>query len=191
MKRLAPLILLTGPSGAGKSRMVTRLLRFRSLHLRHFPTTTTRSPRPGERNGHEYFFVDEATFLRKKSKGDFVEYAQVYGAWYGCDKKQLASFRSQKPNQPLLFATNPQGAKTMKRLFPETLVIFLDVPISVLRVRLQHRHAQEKEIALRLHAWPEEYRLRSVADLVIQNPHGAFLETGRYLARWIQGSLQR
>ncbi|MFM6978636.1 MAG: GTPase, partial [Methylophilaceae bacterium] len=88
------LFIITAPSGAGKTSLVHALLE-QDRQVRLSISHTTRAPRPGETNGKEYFFVDEATFLKKLDEQDFLESALVHGARYGTSKSQVNQALSQ------------------------------------------------------------------------------------------------
>ncbi|MBF0192569.1 MAG: guanylate kinase [Magnetococcales bacterium] len=82
-------LILSAPSGAGKSTLA-RLLMERGQGLLTSVSTTTRAPRPGEREGEAYFFVDEATFQERIAAGEFLEWAQVFGNHYGTSRGFVA-----------------------------------------------------------------------------------------------------
>ncbi len=82
MNRKGRLFVNTAPSGAGKTSLIEALMR-EDPSLRLSISYTTRPPRPGERNGVEYHFVDDAAFLSMRSRGEFLESAEVHGFRYG------------------------------------------------------------------------------------------------------------
>ena len=82
------LVVLSGPSGVGKDAALTELRKLdRPWHF--VVTATTRKIRTGETEGKDYIFLDEPTFLGMKERDEFVEFAQVYGNWYGVPKNQV------------------------------------------------------------------------------------------------------
>ena len=87
------LIIISGPSGAGKSTVVRRLLEECDLPLVLSVSATTRPPRPGERDGVDYFFMDQGEFDRRREAGEFLECKEVFGLgyWYGTLHEQVAS----------------------------------------------------------------------------------------------------
>lgn len=87
------LIIISGPSGAGKSTVTKRLIRDCPLPLVLSVSATTRSPRPGEEDGREYFFLQPDDFERRRSRGEFLECKEVFGRghWYGTLRDQVAS----------------------------------------------------------------------------------------------------
>ena len=84
------LVVLSGPSGVGKDAALAELRKL-DRPWRFVVTATTRPSRPGERDGFDYIFLDESTFLRMKDRDEFVECAQVYGRWYGVPRSQVTS----------------------------------------------------------------------------------------------------
>lgn len=87
------LIIISGPSGAGKSTVLRRLLEQCELPLTLSISATTRPPRPGERDGVDYHFLDQDEFDRRREQGDFLECKEVFGLgyWYGTLRQQVAS----------------------------------------------------------------------------------------------------
>lgn len=85
------LVIISGPSGAGKSTIVRRLLDVCPLPLELSVSATTRKPRPGEREGKEYHFVDDLEFARLRRSGEFLECKEVFGrgVWYGTPRQQV------------------------------------------------------------------------------------------------------
>lgn len=148
MNRRGHLTLVAGPSGSGKSTLIKRFLEENPNY--RFPTSaTTRSPRQGEVDGDHYFFLSQEDFLDRKNRGDFLEWAEVYGLFYGTMKATI--------NEGLDSGTffikdiDIQGAESlMKTLAPEDLTtIFISPPsLEVLEQRLLAR-GSENESSLR------------------------------------------
>jgi guanylate kinase len=131
------LFIVSAPSGAGKSSLVNAVLESDDrlqLSISH----TTRTPRPGEQNGREYFFVDRETFLRMRSGGEFLESAEVYGNLYGTSRGQLT--QALEASRDVLLEIDWQGAAQVRRLFPDTVSIFILPPsLQELERRLRAR----------------------------------------------------
>ena len=131
------LFIVSAPSGAGKSSLVNAVLESDDrlqLSISH----TTRPPRPGEQNGREYFFVDRETFLRMRSAGEFLETAEVYGNLYGTSRSQLT--QALAASRDVLLEIDWQGAAQVRRLFPDTVSIFILPPsLQELERRLRAR----------------------------------------------------
>jgi guanylate kinase len=137
------LFVVVAPSGAGKTSLVASLLE-RERNIRLSISYTTRAPRPGEQDGREYHFVDQARFERMIAAGDFLEHANVYGNYYGTSRAwiqdQLAG------DHDVLLEIDWQGARQVRRLFPAMVGIFILPPsLAELRRRLQGRGKDSPE----------------------------------------------
>ena len=131
------LFVLSAPSGAGKSTLCT-LLRARLSDLRYSISYTTRPPRPGEVDGVDYFFIDEADFRQGIAEGRWVEWAQVHGHYYGTAAAFIDDMLDQ--GYDLLLDIDVQGAAQLVKLYPEAVTIFIMPPsMDVLRQRLEKR----------------------------------------------------
>lgn len=172
------LFILTGLSGAGKSTVADALMQDASLGLVRFVTTTTRPPRPHEVNGVHYWFVSAEEFDATRLAGGFYESAEVYSHWYGSSKAEME--RLLRGDQQVLVVLDVQGAKTLKTMRPEAVVIFLTAPLEQLRRRLEERNAPKEETERRLTRVVEELPYQAVADVVIENHDDAL---GQTLAR--------
>ena len=143
------LVMLSGPSGVGKDAALAELKKLdRPWHF--VVTATTRPPRPGERDGVDYIFLDTETFLRMKERDELLECAQVYGRWYGVPRSQVR--QALKMGRDVILKVDVQGAATVRRLAPEAVSIFM-VPGSYdeLRQRLAERMTESSpEMELRL-----------------------------------------
>jgi guanylate kinase len=129
-----PLVLIvSGPSASGKSTLVPKILELPGTMLS--VSCTTRTPRETESEGKWYNFVSEAEFQRMVARGEFLEYAQVFGHnWYGTPNKWLAEARAQK--KTLVLEIDVQGAAQVKKKLPDSVAIFV-VPPS--RAELERR----------------------------------------------------
>lgn len=131
------LFVVAAPSGAGKSSLVKALLELDS-RLTVSVSHTTRAPRGQERDGREYWFVDEARFRRMIDQGDFFEWAQVHGNLYGTSKSGVE--RSLARGEDVVLEIDWQGALQIKRLFAHAVLIFVLPPSwDELRQRLERR----------------------------------------------------
>ena len=129
-----PLILIvSGPSGSGKSTLVQRILELPGTMSS--VSCTTRSRRATEASGKCYDFVTEAEFSAMVNRGEFLEYAQVFGKYsYGTPKKWLDE--SRRRNLDLVLEIDVQGAQQVKQKLPESVAIFILPPS---RQELEHR----------------------------------------------------
>ena len=143
------LVVLSGPSGVGKDAALTELRKLdRPWHF--VVTATTRKIRSGETDGEDYIFLDEPTFLDMKYRDEFVEFAQVYGNWYGVPKSQVII--GLEAGKDVILKIDVQGAATVRKMAPNALFLFM-VPGSFeeLQERLSRRMTESTpEIELRL-----------------------------------------
>ncbi|MBI3808730.1 MAG: guanylate kinase [Nitrospirae bacterium] len=149
------LFIISAPSGTGKTTLCKQLTT-NLLGLWHSISYTTRTPRPGETHGHDYFFIGEETFREMIARNEFVEWAHVYGHLYGTPWKSL----TEKIDQGIdvLLEIDVQGAMQVKKRFEDSVSIFILPPsMTVLRARLQTRASDTaEEIQRRLHKVKEE-----------------------------------
>lgn len=138
------IIVISAPSGAGKSTLVKQLLA--SLRdLKFSVSYTTRPPRPGERNGREYFFVTRERFKRMVAAEEFVEWADVFGHLYGTSRQQLRA--AQEAGRDVLLDIDVQGHRQVRKRLPEAVSIFVLPPsFRELERRLRHRHSDAPEV---------------------------------------------
>ena len=168
MSEKGKLIVISGPSGAGKSTVVFKALEGRSDFC--FSTSvTTRSPRPGEVDGREYFFIDRETYDRMVEQGELLEHAEYVNNGYGTPR----AFVEQKLNEGLnvVLDIEIQGARQVRSRMPEAVMIFLIPPsLEALRRRLVHRGTDSMEaIEGRLARAKEEYAEAEGYDYLIVN----------------------
>jgi len=149
-KPVSPLVIIvSGPSGSGKSTLVPRILELPGTMSS--TSCTTRPPRATEARGKCYDFVTEAEFDAMVKRGEFLEFARVFGRYsYGTPKKWLAE--SRKLGLDLVLEIDVQGAKQVKRELPESISIFILPPSrQALEDRLRSRGQDaDEEIARRL-----------------------------------------
>lgn len=143
------LIVIAAPSGAGKTTLVHALLE-RYPDLKFSISYTTRKPRSSERNGIDYFFVDDDEFERMIAAGDFLEHALVFDHWYGTGKEHVESLRAK--GDTVVLEIDWQGARQVRREAPDAKTIFILPPtVAELERRLRHRATDsEATIARRL-----------------------------------------
>ncbi|NOX49401.1 MAG: guanylate kinase [Gammaproteobacteria bacterium] len=131
------LVLLSAPSGTGKTSLVDAALAA-DPRLVVSTSHTTRQQRSNESDGVNYFFVDKALFAKMAAKGDFLEYATVFGNQYGTAKSAVRTLREN--GQDVILEIDWQGAAQVNQLIPDALSIFILPPsIKALRERLTHR----------------------------------------------------
>lgn len=141
------LFMVSAPSGAGKSSLVSGLLKIEAS-LRLSISFTTRPPRPGEENGREYHFVTPEDFLARKNKGEFLEFAEVHGNYYGTSKVLI--LEAMREGTDILLEIDWQGAQQVKKQFPHVASIFILPPsIEALEERLNRRGQDTPEVITR------------------------------------------
>lgn len=140
------LFILSAPSGAGKTTLCDFLLKTFSQQLVLSVSTTTRKPRGKEQNGVEYFFVSEATFREKIQQGDFAEWAEVHGHFYGTSRSTLADALDQ--GKHVLLDIDVQGAASLRKAFPQECVLIFVTPPSLeeLERRLRLRQTDPEAV---------------------------------------------
>jgi guanylate kinase len=142
------LIIISGPSGAGKSTVVRQLLQDCELPLTLSVSATTRQPRPGEREGIDYFFMDQNEFDRQRSAGEFLECKEVFGLgyWYGTLRQQVASGLSQ--GRWVILEIDVQGALAIldTQEFDPITVFIHPGGMDELEHRLRNRETESEEV---------------------------------------------
>ena len=145
-KRKGTLFVITAPSGAGKTSLIEAVMKD-DPSLKISVSYTTRKPRPGENDGVEYHFVDQKTFRRMQERGEFLETAQVHGNHYGTAKKVILDAVAK--GEDLILEIDWQGAQQVRRLYPNTVGIFI-VPPSVEELERRMRaRAQDSDAVIR------------------------------------------
>jgi len=162
------LFVVSAPSGAGKTSLVQALLNI-NPHIDLSVSYTTRNPRPGERDGHDYHFVSRETFLAMAERGEFLESAEVYGNLYGSSQTWI-SHEIQR-GRDILLEIDWQGASQIRGIFPDCISIFILPPsLEALEQRLRGRGKDDdKVIAKRLAAVSEDVAHVAEFDYVIIN----------------------
>lgn len=161
------IFVISAPSGTGKTSICERLLKFFS-DLKMSISHTTRKPREGERNGLDYYFVDRETFETMIKNGDFIEWAEVYGNLYGTSKKIINDLLSNGVD--ILLDIDTQGAKIIKKIYPDSVLIFIIPPsIDELERRLKNRGEDSDTIKARLQKAKEEIAQYEFYDYLVIN----------------------
>jgi guanylate kinase len=162
------LVVLTGPSGVGKGTLVRKLLqRHPKLYLSI--SATTRSPRDGEIDGQDYYFLDRAEFEAKIAAGDLLEWAEFAGNYYGTPKTVISDQLDR--GESVLLEIELEGARQVRQLFDRTISVFILPPsIDELEHRLRSRARDTDEaIVKRLARAEVEIDAASEFDIKIVN----------------------
>jgi len=146
LNRKGRLFVITAPSGAGKTSLIEALMKA-DPSLKLSISYTTRKPRPGEQDGVDYHFVDDATFLAMKARAEFLESAEVHGYRYGTSKKVITDALAR--GEDLILEIDWQGAQQVRAVYPDCVGIFILPPsIEELERRMRSR-GQDAEAVIR------------------------------------------
>ena len=165
---MTTVFVISAPSGSGKSTLVHALMR-RVEGLRFSVSYTTRPPRGQEQDGRDYFFISREEFEARAAKGEFLEWAEVFGYYYGTHQSELA--RAEADGCDLVLDIDVQGARQLKSKIPSAVTIFILAPS---RQELEQRLRSRSEdsgpvIKRRLDEAAEEIRNYSQYDYVVVN----------------------
>jgi guanylate kinase len=162
------LIVLTGPSGVGKGTLMRSLLQ-RHPELYYSVSATTRSPRPGEVEGKHYHFMDRSKFEQLVARGEFLEWAEFAGNYYGTPKQ--AVINQINSGNSVVLEIELDGARQIRNSFKDAYSIFILPPnLTELEKRIRGRGQDpEDAIARRLHRAQEEINAAGEFDLQIVN----------------------
>lgn len=138
------LLVLSGPSGAGKGTICHKIIeQDKSVNLSI--SVTTRSPRPGEEHGHNYYFISREEFQEMIAKNSLLEWAKVYDNFYGTPRQWVENKLSN--GEDVLLEIDIQGALQVKEGFPECVLVFIVPPsISELQARLIRRGTDSSQV---------------------------------------------
>ncbi len=141
------LFMVAAPSGAGKSTLVNALLA-QEPTIKLSISTTTRPPRPGEEHGREYFFTTAEDFVQRAEAGEFIEWAEVHGNYYGTSR--LFVEEQTRAGTDILLEIDWQGARQVKKQYPQAFGVFILPPsIAALEERLHKRGQDEPHVITR------------------------------------------
>jgi len=160
--------IISAPSGAGKSTLLGRVLAADS-RLLFSVSYTTRAPRGAERPGESYHFISREEFEARIRRGEFLEWAEVFGHYYGTHRSYWE--RARRENRDLVLDIDVQGARQLRREIPEAVSIFILAPSrDILEQRLRARSEDPGEvIERRLREAREEIRNFREYDYVLVN----------------------
>lgn len=157
------LVVVSGPSGVGKDHILSALKhRTSSSNLAIIVTNTTRAMRPGEIQGTDYHFISLEEFQNLLSSGGLLEYANVYGNWYGVPRSAVR--HAMESGKDVIIKVDVQGAMAIKKSIPDALLVFL-IPSSMteLAERLKKRNTETRDDL--------ERRLKTAESEMMELPH--------------------
>ena len=168
LKKQGKIIAVSSPSGGGKTSIVKRI-------LKDFPeivfsvSATTRPKRPGEVNGVEYYFISEKEFEKKIADGEFIEWERFYDYYYGTLKSMVIDNISE--GRSVLFEIDVKGALSLKKIYPDSILIFIDPPsFDELVHRLKRRKTEtEADLQKRIDRAKMELSFKSSFDYIFTN----------------------
>ncbi len=162
------LIVLSGPSGAGKDAILTRMEEL-DYPLEYITTVTTRRQRDNERNNVDYHFISTEKFREMTEHNELLEWANVYGNWYGVPKQPVR--QALDKGQDIIVKVDIQGAANIKETLPQAVLIFLMPPsVEELTTRLKQRPTESDfNLDLRLKTAEEEINQLPLFDYVVLN----------------------
>ncbi len=161
-------IVLSGPSGAGKDAVLTSMKEL-GCPFEYIVTVTTRPQRDKERNNVDYHFISTERFQEMAERKEFLEWANVYGNWYGVPKEPVK--QALDKGQDIIVKVDIQGAATIKKILPQAVFIFLVPPsMEELVLRLKQRHTESAfDLALRTKTAEKEIKQLSLFDYIVVN----------------------
>lgn len=162
------IVALSSPSGGGKTTICKVLLK-KHENFKLSVSATTRSPRPEEVDGIDYYFFSKNEFLQKIDNDEFLEYENVHGNLYGTLKNEIN--KVSEKNVVLIFDVDVKGALNIKKKYPEAILIFIKPPtIEELEKRLKKRETESHEkISKRLERLELEFNAGKSFDHTVIN----------------------
>ena len=161
-------IVLSGPSGIGKDAILARM-KESDYPLEYITTVTTRPRRAKERDNVDYHFISTESFQGMISGNELLEWANVYGNWYGVPKGAVK--QALDKGQDTIVKVDIQGAATIKKILPQAVFIFL-MPASMeeLALRLKQRQTESpSDLTLRTKTAEEEIKQLPLLDYIVVN----------------------
>lgn len=162
------LLIISGPSGVGKGSVCAALIA-KDKNTVFSVSATTRSPRKGEVNGKDYYFISKEEFLQKRARGDFLEWAEVFGNYYGTPVAEIQKLLKEGKN--VLLDIETQGASQIRSVCPEGVSVFILPPsFEELERRIVTRGSETEEMRkIRLSQAKQEIQLAEQYDFCIVN----------------------
>ncbi|MBQ9845180.1 MAG: guanylate kinase [Oscillospiraceae bacterium] len=162
------IVVISGPSGCGKDTVVKKILSMDERFVLSV-SATTRQRRPIEKDGVDYIFLSTEEFVSRLSAGEFLEYTCYCDNYYGTLKQQIED--KVKAGKVVVLVIEVEGAQNVKKVYPDSLTIFLAPPsLEELERRLKNRGTEdETKIKQRLFKAKEELGFQSSYDYIVEN----------------------
>ena len=162
------LLVISGPSGVGKGTINKQLLQLVD-DVTYSISATTRPPRKHETDGENYFFLSKEEFIAKREHGDFLEWAEVYGNYYGTPRENVENLLATK--KTVVLEIDTMGAMQIKKAMPKAVLVFILPPsFAELEKRLKNRSTETDAVmARRLAAFKQEVALLKEYDYAVVN----------------------
>ena len=173
------LLVVSGPAGSGKGSVLANVVNDGGYS--YSVSATTRKPRPGELDGVNYHFLTKEQFEEHIANGDFVEYAEYVGNYYGTLYSEIKGKTDEGIN--VILELEVQGAENVKKMFPESVLIWILPPdYSTLESRLKGRGTESDDVvAKRMQTALKELEKFELYDYVITNETGKLEEASETL----------
>ena len=167
-KSNSKIIVISSPSGGGKTSIVKNVLKEFS-EIVFSISATTRPKRNNEIDGVDYYFISEEQFLEKIQRDEFIEWERFYDYYYGTPKELVNN--TLKSNKSILLELDVKGALSVKKLYPDSIIIFIDVPsFEELIKRLQIRNTEsETDFKKRIERAKMELSYKDKFDYIFVN----------------------
>ena len=177
LNRKSLLVVISGPSGVGKDVIIEEMVRQNPKDYHFTVTATTRKPRDNELNGVNHYFLSLKEFTSMIDNDELLEWAKVYGNYYGVPKKQVNDALTD--GNHVIIRVDVQGAKRIKSIMPESILIFIHPPnFDILRNHLIKRGVNsDKDISIRLAEAKNEIPQSKNFDYSIINEENKLIET--------------
>jgi len=165
---LKKIVVISGPSGTGKTTICDKIEQ-RIPNSRFVISVTTRKRRKSEKEGEQYYFVSREKFKEMVKNNEFIEWEEVHGNFYGTPKIEM--YRTDLRNEVLIIDVDPKGAVSIKKEFPDSILIFIAPPsVEELYKRLKDRKTElEEAIKKRMSRIPEEMAYSKYFDFKVVN----------------------
>lgn len=182
------IFIISGPSGVGEDSVIDGLEK--RLPIERVVTTTSRALRPGDNEGHPYYFITKETFEQGIADGKFFEWAKQYNDnFYGVTHEEIA--RVAESGRVGIWKIDYQGVITAQKLFPGIVSIMLTAPLHIMEARIRRRdNATEAFIKERMDYTKEWLKHTDIYDHIIENEEGKLDQTIEKVATLIESCRQ-